>query len=238
MYNTDFRGNTHTLRVHWTQNKSTSKSYRDGNDLWMGMTCIPVYHAVFISKISTAHVHGFTSCSSHHAAKQRPNSTHEKPGKTAPADTAKGISKCHTKNASSKSPGSVTHTTSTELYHRSSIDVGQSANEPDKKPSSSFLADVVYHRFRPQISRLTLSLSTLSEFCRKLIQMLSEVYSKSMQAYEYMTTILPRFVVAILFSILFFIVFKVIQLFYPVFFIPFTIIQLFVSIIQSVIFTI
>jgi hypothetical protein len=59
-----------------------------------------------------------------------------------------------------------------------------------------------------------------------------------MQAYEYMTTILPRFVVAILFSILFFIVFKVIQLFYPVFLIPFTIIQLFVSIIQSVIFTI
>ena len=95
-----------------------------------------------------------------------------------------------------------------------------------------------YHRFRPQISRLTLSLSTLSEFCRRLIQMLSEVYSKSMQSYEYMTTILPRFVVAILFSILFFIVFKVIQLFYPVFLIPFTIIQLFVSIIQSVIFTI
>ena len=68
-----------------------------------------------------------------------------------------------------------------------------------------------------------------------MIQTLSEVYNKSKQTYEYMTTILPGFVVAIL---LFFIVFKIIQLFYPVFFIPFTIIQLVVSIIQSVIFTI
>jgi hypothetical protein len=37
------------------------------------------HHTVCMSKSPPAQVHGFTSCSSHHAAKQRPNFTNEKP---------------------------------------------------------------------------------------------------------------------------------------------------------------